>query len=330
VPTDKTDAPPGASANAVRPRILIADDSRIVRASITQHIRDRFDIREVADGEAAWQAILLDASIRVVLTDITMPKVDGFDLLARVRSSKVQRIRELPMIVMSGADEAAERERASKLGATDFISKSADAPEVVSRLDVLVRLTSTREQLAETQATLESARTVDPDTELLSLAFFDKQIGKLVSYARRNLTDVALICVRVELSVPGTASWEGELEQRIKLVGRALAASIRLEDLGTRSDRTEFVVATQSNGLAGVLQFAARLRKVLERGGRAGGGGLDLHRRGYAERGVAPQRRGTARGGAEASGASAGQPLATDHAGYRRRRRIRRARCQAR
>jgi len=272
VPTDKTDAPPGASANAVRPRILIADDSRIVRASITQHSRDRFDIREVADGEAAWQAILLDASIRVVLTDITMPKVDGFDLLARVRSSKVQRIRELPMIVMSGADEAAERERASKLGATDFISKSADAPEVVSRLDVLVRLTSTREQLAETQATLESARTVDPDTELLSLAFFDKQIGKLVSYARRNLTDVALICVRVELSVPGTASWEGELEQRIKLVGRALAASIRLEDLGTRSDRTEFVVATQSNGLAGVLQFAARLRKVLENVEAAGPG----------------------------------------------------------
>lgn len=272
MPTDKTDAPPGASANAVRPRILIADDSRIVRASITQHIRDRFDIREVADGEAAWQAILLDASIRVVLTDITMPKVDGFDLLARVRSSKVQRIRELPMIVMSGADEAAERERASKLGATDFISKSADAPEVVSRLDVLVRLTSTREQLAETQATLESARTVDPDTELLSLAFFDKQIGKLVSYARRNLTDVALICVRVELSVPGTASWEGELEQRIKLVGRALAASIRLEDLGTRSDRTEFVVATQSNGLAGVLQFAARLRKVLENVEAAGPG----------------------------------------------------------
>ncbi|MFN9573708.1 MAG: response regulator [Betaproteobacteria bacterium] len=272
MPTDKTDAPPGASANAVRPRILIADDSRIVRAAITQHIRDRFDIREVADGEAAWQAILLDASIRVVLTDITMPKVDGFDLLARVRSSKVQRIRELPMIVMSGADEAAERERASKLGATDFISKSADAPEVVSRLDVLVRLTSTREQLAETQATLESARTVDPDTELLSLAFFDKQIGKLVSYARRNLTDVALICVRVELSVPGTASWEGELEQRIKLVGRALAASIRLEDLGTRSDRTEFVVATQSNGLAGVLQFAARLRKVLENVEAAGPG----------------------------------------------------------
>ncbi|MCA3214975.1 MAG: response regulator [Burkholderiales bacterium] len=272
MPTDKTDAPLGASANAVRPRILIADDSRIVRASITQHIRDRFDIREVADGEAAWQAILLDASIRVVLTDITMPKVDGFDLLARVRSSKVQRIRELPMIVMSGADEAAERERASKLGATDFISKSADAPEVVSRLDVLVRLTSTREQLAETQATLESARTVDPDTELLSLAFFDKQIGKLVSYARRNLTDVALICVRVELSVPGTASWEGELEQRIKLVGRALAASIRLEDLGTRSDRTEFVVATQSNGLAGVLQFAARLRKVLENVEAAGPG----------------------------------------------------------
>ena len=75
---------------------------------IVQHIRDRFDIREVTDGEAAWQAILLDSSIRVVITDLTMPKVDGFELLNRVRSSKVQRIRELPIVVISGEDEGAE------------------------------------------------------------------------------------------------------------------------------------------------------------------------------------------------------------------------------
>jgi two-component system, cell cycle response regulator len=272
VANERPDAAPAAATSGNRPRILIADDSRIVRASISQHIRDRFDIREVADGEAAWQAILLDASIRVVLTDLNMPKVDGFDLLTRVRSSKVQRIRELPMIVLSGADEAAERERAARLGATDFIGKGADAAEIIARLDVLVRLASTREQLAETQATLESARTIDPDTELLSLAFFDKQVEKLISFARRNLTDVALICMRVELTMPGAAGWEGEVEQRIKLVGRALAASIRLEDLGTRSDRAEFVVATQSNGLSSVLQFAARLRKVLENVEAAGPG----------------------------------------------------------
>ncbi len=269
---DLTESRPLAAPAAAKPRILIADDSRIVRASITQHIRERFDIREVTDGEAAWQAVLLDASIRVVLTDLSMPKVDGYELLNRVRSSKVQRIREMPVVVLSGEDEAPERERAAKLGATDFIQKGADASELIGRLEMLVRLSSTREALADTQASLESARTVDPDTELLNPGFFDKQVEKLISYARRNLTDVALICVRIELSVPQTESWEGELEQRVKLVGRALAASIRLEDLGTRSDKTEFVVATQSTGLSGVLRFAARLRKVLENVDAAGPG----------------------------------------------------------
>jgi diguanylate cyclase (GGDEF)-like protein len=266
--TAKTPAPSAPP----KPRVLIADDSRIVRASIVQHIRDRFDIREVLDGEAAWQAILLDSSIRVVITDLTMPKVDGFELLNRVRSSKVQRIRELPIVVISGEDEGAERDRAATIGATDFIQKGVGAAELIARLEVLVRLSATREALAESQASLESSRTVDGETELLNMPFFDKQVEKLISFARRNLSDVALICVRIELSLPQHETWEGEVDQRIKLVGRTLAASIRLEDLGTRTDKFEFCVATPSSGLSGVLRFAARLRKVLENVEAAGPG----------------------------------------------------------
>ena len=255
-----------------KPRVLIADDSRIVRASLVQHLKDRFDIREVSDGEAAWQAILLDSSIRVVISDLTMPKVDGFELLNRVRSSKVQRIRELPIVIISGEDQTAERERAAGVGATDFIRKGVGAAELVARMEVLVRLSSTREALAESQASLDSARTVDTDTELLNLPFFDRQVEKLVSFARRNLSDVAVICIRIELSLPSSDSWDGEADQRVKLVGRAVAASIRLEDLGTRSDKFEFCVATPSSGLSGVLRFAARLRKVLENVEAAGPG----------------------------------------------------------
>ena len=244
----------------------------MVRTSLTQHIRDRFDIREVVDGEAAWQAILLDSAIRVVITDLAMPKVDGFELIARVRSSKVQRVRELPVIVITSADETTERERASAAGATDFLDRGIGSAELTARLEVLVRLSSTREALQETQATLESARTVDPETELLALVFFDKQVEKLVSYARRNLSDVALISVAVELTFNVPQQSESEIDQRAKLVGRALAASIRLEDFGTRTDRLEFCVATQSTGLSGVLRFAARLRKVLENVDAAGPG----------------------------------------------------------
>jgi diguanylate cyclase (GGDEF)-like protein len=255
-----------------RARILIADDSRIVRAMIAQHIRDRFDVREAADGEAAWQAILLDASIRLVITGLAMPKVDGFELISRARASKVQRIRELPLIVHAGADEQAECERAAALGATDFIQQGISAAELNSRLDVLVKLSSTREALAESRAALESSRTVDPDTDLLNLPFFDRQVDKLISYSRRNVTDVAVVCIGIELSMPQNDTWEAETEQRVRLVARALAATLRLEDLATRSDRFEFCVATQSDGVAGVLRLAARLRKILENVDSAGNG----------------------------------------------------------
>jgi two-component system, cell cycle response regulator len=257
---------------AAKPRVLIADTSRSVRAAIGNHLRDRFEVREAEDGEAAWQAVLLDGTIRVLMTELGLTKVAGLDLLGRVRSSKVKRIRELPVLVMTGENEAHDRQRAAGLGVTEFVPKTTPRAELVSRLDVLLKLSATREALAETQASLESARTVDPETELLNVPFFDKQVDKLVSYARRNLSDLALICVRVELSVSQADAWEGEIEQRIKLVGRTLAASIRLEDLGTRSDRFEFCVATQSSGLSGILRFAARLRKVLENVEAAGPG----------------------------------------------------------
>jgi PleD family two-component response regulator len=260
------------AAGPAKARILIADTSRSVRAALGNHLRERFEVREAEDGEAAWQAVLLDGNIRVLLTELGLTKVSGLDLLTRVRSSKVKRIRELPVIVMMSEDNGHDRQRAAGLGVTDFVAKTTPRAELLSRLEVLLKLSATREALAETQATLESSRTVDADTELLILPFFDKQVDKLVSYARRNLSDLALICVRVELSVTQGDTWEGEIEQRAKLVGRTLAASIRLEDLGTRSDRFEYCVATQSSGLSGVLRFAARLRKVLENVEAAGPG----------------------------------------------------------
>ena len=89
----------------VKPRVLIADDSRIVRAMLIKHIEGMFEFREALDGEQAWETLLLDQSIRVVITDLTMPKLDGYGLLQRIRTSKIARIRNIPVVVVSGSDE---------------------------------------------------------------------------------------------------------------------------------------------------------------------------------------------------------------------------------
>jgi diguanylate cyclase (GGDEF)-like protein len=254
------------------PRILIADESRMVRAAIAQKVRDRFEVREAADGEAAWQAMLLDGSIRAVVTGLALPKVDGIELIARARASKVRRIREMPLVVVCGDDELFERERASAAGASEFVPSDIDAAELNSRLDVVVRMATPREALVEGQAAAEPARNIDPDTNLLVTAHFDRQVDKLVSYSRRNVTDVAILGIVVDLTAAQPQSWSGETEQRLRLIGRSLAAAIRLEDLATRAGPNEFCIATQSDGVANVLRFAARLRKILENGEAAGNG----------------------------------------------------------
>ncbi|MGB6056113.1 MAG: response regulator, partial [Burkholderiaceae bacterium] len=124
----------------VKPRVLIADDSRIVRATLIKHIDGLFEFREAVDGEQAWATLLADSGIRVLITDLMMPKLDGYGLLRRIRACAIDRIRELPVIVISGSDQLEERERARAAGATDLITKGVATAQLLSRLDALARL----------------------------------------------------------------------------------------------------------------------------------------------------------------------------------------------
>jgi len=112
---------PVTTADDKMARVLVVDDSRMVRASIIKHIRGRFDAREEPDGEAGWEALLVDPAIDLVVTDIGMPRLDGFGLLERIRGSKVARVRNLPVVIISGDEDENARERALKLGANGFI-----------------------------------------------------------------------------------------------------------------------------------------------------------------------------------------------------------------
>src|SRR3981189_2675777 len=104
--------------------VLVVDDSKFVRTTFATILRQTFMVREAADGEAGWAAIEKDPAIVLVLTDLDMPKLTGFALISRIRDSSDRRVRELPVVVISGNEEQANKERAREVGATDFISKS--------------------------------------------------------------------------------------------------------------------------------------------------------------------------------------------------------------
>lgn len=128
-----------AAVDPEKPRVLVVDDSRIVRATIGKHVKNVYDVREAADGEDGWSALVADETIRVVISDLSMPRLDGFGLIERIRASSDARIRSVPIIMISGDDEEQPRKRASALGATAFITKGVGGGELLARLEALIK-----------------------------------------------------------------------------------------------------------------------------------------------------------------------------------------------
>ena len=119
-------------AMSEKERILIADDSAMNRAILTEMLGDGYEILEAEDGRQAVSILQTDASIDLLLLDIMMPNMDGFDVLTMM--NKYHWIDEIPVIMISAENASSFVERAYDLGATDYISRPFDMAVVRRRV----------------------------------------------------------------------------------------------------------------------------------------------------------------------------------------------------
>lgn len=113
-------------------RVLIADDSEVNRSILADMLCDDFDIIEAVDGVEAVEALKkYGTDISLVLLDIVMPNMDGFDVLAEM--NKNSWIQDIPVIIISAENNASCIERAYDLGAVDYISRLFDAHIIQKR-----------------------------------------------------------------------------------------------------------------------------------------------------------------------------------------------------
>lgn len=114
------------------PRILIADDDEGLRHLVRMVLcREGFEVIEAVDGTEAL-ARAYDSNPSLVLLDVMMPGVDGFDVCRALRSD--QRTHRLPIVLVSAIDDIKQRNEALKLGADDCIKKPIGPRELVSRV----------------------------------------------------------------------------------------------------------------------------------------------------------------------------------------------------
>ncbi|MBC3301205.1 response regulator transcription factor [Pseudomonas sp. SWRI18] len=116
------------------PRVLVVDDHRKIREPLATYLRRHtFEVRTAEDAAGMWQ-LLKTQAFDVVVLDVLLPDGDGFELC-----NQLHRRGNVPVILLTARDTAADRVRGLDLGADDYITKPFEPRELVARINSVLR-----------------------------------------------------------------------------------------------------------------------------------------------------------------------------------------------
>ena len=239
-----------------RPRVLAIDDSDLVHRLLRARLRhERIDLHSVHTAEEGIEAArTLEPD--VILLDIDLEDLDGFEVLARLKADP--RTRDLAVIFVSASAETMDRVRGLDLGAVDFIGKPFDVTELRARVrsalrtQRLLRMLSQRAQL-------------DGLTGLWNRAYFDDRLSKEISGALRHGSNVSLVIADLDhfkrLNDTYGHPFGDEVLERAAMV----LSGGRGQDVACRYGGEEFTIILPGTTVEEAVEVADRCRTALSR-----------------------------------------------------------------
>ncbi len=153
-----------ATSRSIAPaRIVLADDNADMRDYLKRLLSQAYEVEAVGDGRAALAAIRQQMP-DLLLTDVMMPEMDGFELLRLLRNppdgSTLQaelKTRELPIILLSARAGEEARIEGLEAGADDYLTKPFSARELLARIEATLKLTQLRQETVQREQALRSS-----------------------------------------------------------------------------------------------------------------------------------------------------------------------------
>jgi len=250
--------------SAPKPKILIIDDSRIVHAAIKKAIKEEFEILDAYDGEEGWTLLRQDQEIQLVITDQGMPKLDGFGLITRIRESAISRIAEVPIIMVTGAEqEQIEiREKALDLGATDFLTKPFENTIILARARSYTKFDQTIRELEESEDALIEQAILDTLTGAYNHRYLMQRGEKDISFAQRHREELSLFCLELDnFSDYILSVGEDVTNKLLRWSADLLKQTMRKEDTVARIGEYRFAVLAPTAEHFDAVSFCERIKE---------------------------------------------------------------------
>jgi len=250
-------------ANSVKPtakpRVIVADDSKVVRMAATKILGDKFDIVLAEDGAEAWDALQQDPTIQVVLTDLGMPHMDGYQLIENIRQADKEGLRNIPVVVITGAaEEESVKKKVFEIGATDFVTKPFKSTEIMARLEA-------HASYRRDNANLQEHVNIDLLTGTLNHKGLDEKLEKDISFINRHKQNIALVLFEIDnfKHLVEKTGHRGS-EKIVQNICKVLSSAIRREDSFGRYDVAKFLTILPMAKTDGVVMLSKRLSEHIK------------------------------------------------------------------
>jgi len=242
--------------------ILIVDDTETNVDVLVELLSEKYEIVVSLDGESALE-ILESQHIDLILLDIMMPKMDGYEVCKRLK--KNPKMKDIPVIFITAKTDEDSIEKAYDAGGIDYITKPFKPRELFARIKTQLHLRALIRELEISKEALKRLSELDPMTNLCNRRYFTHMSKNVLALAKRDKSDLSIIMLDIDKFKQINDSYGHKVGDEVLIAfADILLQTIRESDYACRFGGEEFVVMLPETPLEGAMEIAEKIRKKVE------------------------------------------------------------------
>ena len=239
---------------AVKRRILVVDDDSISAQMLKYLLQEEYDVIVSDNGQAALSIAQSDPQPDLILLDVQMPDLSGYDVCRKLRDEVATK--KIPVIFITGKDSESDEMAGFEAGAVDYVTKPFHPVLIKARMRIHLELKNQRD-------ILENISALDGLTGIANRRRFDDSLLVAVAYASRNSFPLSLIMIDIDnfkLFNDNYGHYDGDI--CLVKVARAIEGNVmRQTDTAARYGGEEFACILPAAKHGDALALAERIRR---------------------------------------------------------------------